>query len=173
VKTMTSKAKIVARNAKPPRSKPSLALAVPAAAIATVVEHPGWAMMRDMHAMITGMQTTIDAMEAKINAAAVVHPSTMIVSAKALTIKQGCRVLSDMDDGRLYNRKHLIHNVGGNRYVDADEIRAEFPDEFNEARYREIVERCKPQRGHPAYVEKPQEPEPPPLSHLTGNDKAR
>jgi hypothetical protein len=168
---MTSKAKTVAGKAKPPRSKPSRALAVPATTIA--VEHPAMQMVRDMHAMMSAMAAKIDAMEAKIDATAVVLPATMIDSATALTIVQACHVLNGMDDGRLYNRPHLIHRTAGICLVDNDEIRAAFPDDHNQARFLEIVERNKPRSGHRAYVENVQadEPQPALLSHLAGNDK--
>jgi len=173
---MARKTKIVARKAKPLRSKRSGALTVlPATAVAA--EHPGWAMMHDMHAMMTAVQAKMDVMQAQHHAERVPIPATMVDAANMLTVKQGCRVLSDMDDGRLYNRPHLIHLIAGTCYVDNDEIRAEFPDRHNQARFLEIVERNKPRTGHPAYIEKAQEAqtdesEPPPLSHLTGNDKA-
>jgi hypothetical protein len=156
-----TKRKIAKRKATP-RRRPSKALTGPVVdAVAIAVEIPAMQMLR----MLT---TKLDAMEQKLDAAVVVYPSTMIDSAKALTIVQACNVLSGMDDKKLYRRPHLINRVGGNCYVDADEIRAEFPDDFNQARYLAIVERNKPRAGHKAYVP---EPESPLLTHLSGNDK--
>jgi hypothetical protein len=168
--------KLVPRKRQRRSARPSRDLTV-APAIAIAVEHPAWAMLRETHAMMSAMAAKIDTLEAKVDAAAVVLPSTMVNAAKMLTIIQAGRGISDMDDGRLYNRPHLIHRVAGTCYVDNDEIRAAFPNEHNQARFLEIVERNKPRAGHKAYVEKAQEvqadePEPPLLSHILGNDKA-
>jgi len=163
---MTKKTKkIVARNATP-RRRPSRSPAVVPAAVAvvaTVAEHPGWELLRDLHTMMTGMQAKMDSMQTQHDAERVPVSETMIDAAQMLTIKQGCHVLSGMDDGRLYNRPHLIHRIAGTCYVGNDEIRAEFPNKHNQARFLEIVER------NEAHAEP--EPGRPLLSQKSGNDK--
>jgi hypothetical protein len=109
----------------------------------------------------------VTAIRAEMAAERVPVPLTMVDTAQMLTINQGCYVLSGMDDKRLYRRPHLIHRIAGTCYVGNDEICAEFPDDHNQARFLEIVEkRNKADVANKAHSEP--DPDIPLLSHETG-----
>jgi hypothetical protein len=155
---MTKKQKPKAE-AKPSRSR----------SLAPRSEHPAKAVMRELlaarqedRAAIQGLVEQVAVLTAIVIAGQVPVPLTMFDRAKALTVAQACHVLGDVDENRLYNRSDL-KPVAGTLYVDADALRADYPDRFDEARFEQIkVRNAEPRKKDRTKAQKL-------LSRKTGN----